>query len=436
MWKLEANPSYEFVDITDFSIDIEQEACNDNTSDFKQADSMFETLSKSLGSFEKEMNIWANDFAGLPVDYYRTLPDQDTKDVMLNEYSIHNVVECKRINLVAENLPDLVPDFNDYSAIAFEKFELFVDYEYFKLAFGKDAKPRQEDRIYLPIYNILYYVHSAYLSPGIRERSLTWVLSLLIHDESTNIKTSPELNNFKDMTLTKDDLFAEELLSEMNNAKQTDQVKKTKKTGLRLFTSNNVEFVTEDLRSNSHIVSTNHYTIKPGAETPTIRYKNIGKPKENLAICHLFRYRTNSIMIHDDGTNSVSIAGNVLYVRNQPGPTLSPDKWYGLVINFYGNNCEVNIWEFKSEFRSKEDTSMKLVSTQFLNVKKFYPGQIQLGAGEYDFANLRIWKMPVSLEYQSFVLTQAFVEKPDKCYLIDNCDPENRLWNYSQDITV
>lgn len=436
MWKLLTNPSYEFVDIIEFSLDIKQELCADESKDFVAQNSIFTTVGDSVGEFEKTLNMLMNEsIAGIPVDYYRTLPDSNSKDVMLNEYSIHGVVECKRINVVAENLPDLIPEFNDYSAVTFDKFELFIDYEYFKKAFGKNTKPRIEDRIYLPIYNILYYVHSVYLSPGIRERSLTWVLSLLIHDETANMKTDEHLDNFKNMTLSKEDLFAEEMLAEMNNAKQIDQVKKTKKTGKELFISDKLSFITEKLTSNSHIVATNYYKIT-GTDTPMVRYKHIGKPKENLAICHLFRYRESCVMIHDDGTNTISIAANILYVRNQPGPTLIPNKWYGIVINFYDTNCEVNIWEFKSVFRSKEDTTMNLVSTQFLNVKKFYPGQIMLGAGDYDFANLRIWKMPVPMEYQSFVLTQSFVEKPDKCYLIDNCDPENRLWNYSQDITA
>ena len=450
MWKVVDNPFFEYIDINSFRLNIEFEAKpKDPATDFVQKQSFMDKLSITIGKFETKMNTWMNDFAGIPVMYYRTLPDQNTKDVMLNEYSIHNVVECKEINVVAENLPDLIPAFNDYSAISLEKFEIFIDYQYFKKAFGKDAKPRIEDRIFLKIYNILYYVHSAYLMNGVRERSLTWVLSLLVHDETQNLQTDSHLNQFKDMTLTKEDLFADVMFAEMENAANTDQTRKTKKTDLHTFISDLVSFIPEKITSNGHIVASNFYRVKKGTfmrdgvshpvTSPNIGYRKYDTVAGVYGISMLFRYKegVDCELLKNDTYGISIVAGRIVVkgVTMTGGPLLDPDVWYGMVINVYDTNCEVSIWKFKSTFRTREDTSMEMVTTQFLTVKKFFMNKVVVGVGEFDMSNLRIWKIPVPTEYQSFVLTSAFVEKPEKCYLIDNCDPEVRLFNYSQDIT-
>jgi hypothetical protein len=81
------------------------------------------------------------------------------------------------------------------------------------------------------------------------------------------------------------------------------------------------------------------------------------------------------------------------------------------------------------------DTGLDLVTSIFVS-KKFFLKKVMLGSGTYKLGNLRIWRLPVSMEYQSFVLTSRLVEKPAKTFIIDNYDPDVHLYNYGLDITT
>jgi hypothetical protein len=247
MWRIKSNPDFGFVDVRSLKITItdtnkEKTPSKDSIAEYSQMEKMTFKISER----EVKLNKSINKSRGILVNYYRTLPDLDSKDVILNEYSIKGVVECKKINVVVEVFPDQIPNYDEYG-INVEKFEAFIDYHYFKDIFGDDAKPRIEDRIYFSLSNILYYVHSAYLLNGIREKNFTWMLSLLKHTEDADMVVNPLYEKIKEMTVTKEDLFGEEILEEMTNAKNTDQTTKSKKSALRAYTSNKISFVPEKL---------------------------------------------------------------------------------------------------------------------------------------------------------------------------------------------
>lgn len=436
MWKIITNANFEYVTVKSISVVVSDSTKEPTATEIKEstaAYSRYELISMKVAERESKLNLWANQTKGILVQYYRTLPDLDSVDSVLNEYSIKGIVDCKKLNIVVENFPDLIPNYDEYG-INVEKFEVFIDYNYFKSIFGPDTKPRMEDRVYISLSNMMYYVHSAYLQNGIRERQFTWVLSLLKHTEDADMLPSPIYDKIKEITVTKEDIFAEQMFSEMMDSKNTDQQTKSKKTMLRTYQSKDAVFLEEKFDTNGNVVFRNCMSVSTTEVNP-IMYREIDKIDKDYSITFLFNYTGTDCVLIKDATNSINIVNNFLRIGDRNfHTTLIPNTWYGVVLNFFEKNCEVTLWKNKSAYRNKTDTSLELVSTEFV-AKKFFLKKIMLGTGIYKIANIRVWKIPVSIEYQSFVLTSRLVEKPSKTYLIDNFDPDVNLYNYGLDIT-
>lgn len=429
MWKVVANPDFSFITINNVSLNIT--SVNQAVKPTKpHRVSVYDRVANSFTNREKRMNLWANRFGGTEVCYYRTLPDLDSKDVILNEYSIKGVVEQKTINVVIENTPDMTPTYEEFG-INIERFEVFVDFEYFREMFGPDNKPRNEDRLFIPYMEMLYRVNSAYLLNGTKERRMSWVLSLIKHTEDENMVQNGLLEQIKDITLTKDDVFAEEMLVEMTDAMNSDQTTLSDGNKLRSYMSSKISIVNNKLVVNGNTIFENHLEVDTDEEYPVI-YRPLEQIKGNYSVTFLFSYSRNCILLQDN-EHTIAVNNNKLVVNNVIlNHTLDVDVWYGVVINLYDKNCEVNIWKQKTVYRSKIDTSLDVVTSQFLNTR-FSFDRMMTGIGAYKLANLRIWKIPVSTEYQSFVLTSRTVEKASKTYLIDNFDPDIHMHNFGLD---
>jgi len=434
MWKVVENPNFEYVTVKSLNVEVSDRKVEEPVKAESVAEySRYERISMNIAKRESKLNIWANRTKGILVQYYRTLPDLDSVDTVLNEYSIKGFVDCKKLNIIVEVFPDLIPNYDELG-VNVEKFEVFLDYNYFREIFGPGTKPRMEDRIYIPLSNMMYYIHSAYLQNGIRERKFTWVLSLLKHTEDADMMPGTIYDKIKEITVTKEDVFAEQMFAEMMDTKNEDQQTSSKKSALRVYQSKDAIFVNEKFDTNGNVVFNNYLSVNT-TETNSVMYRDIEKIDKDYSISFLFNYTGTDCVLIKDKTNSINITNSMLRIGDRNfHTTLTPGKWYGVILNFFERNCEVTMWEKKPMYRSKSDTSLELVSTEFV-AKKFFLKQVMLGTGSFKIANLRLWRIPVPLEYQSFVLTSRLVEKPSKTYLIDNFDPDVNLYNYGLDVT-
>jgi hypothetical protein len=432
MFKLLQNDNFEFISLNSFSIDIVYG--EELATDYVFEQNSFSEIADSISARERDVNMWLNEIRGIPVQYYRTLPEKDSKDVILNEYSIRGVVECKTIGVIAENIPDSLPQYT-MLGIDVEKFEIEIDYSYFQKVFGKCTKPRIEDRVYIPMSNILYRVSSVHIANGIKERTLYWVLSLRLHDELESMLDSAGNRELEEMSVTHDDIFSEEILQEYVNAKNEMQTGHNTSTSDKIRTgiAAGVTITEDNVTSNSHIVSRRYYDVN-STDKYTVAYKNIPVIKEAFAISLLFNFTSDCTLLLDEKNIIFVSAGRLKINTSQVPVDLIPGKWYGVVINVYDKNSEVSIWEMKTSYRDKNDTSFNMVTTRFVNDRPVFKG-LGMGAGIYKMTNVRIWKVPVPTEYQNLVITSPKVDKPANTYFIDNCEPKLSTYSYGIDIT-
>lgn len=130
---------------------------------------------------------------GIPIYYFRVLPDKDTADYTFKEYVLHNVVAVKQLKLMIPDgaMPSSKPVFSDWD------FDWEVDWEVelsktaFAAAFGDDAFPKHQDFIYVPMMKRMWNVNAAYdeKNEGLMWRSTTWKLGLVKFNDYTNVGT-------------------------------------------------------------------------------------------------------------------------------------------------------------------------------------------------------------------------------------------------------
>jgi hypothetical protein len=134
---------------------IVEECCPDNL--FNPYD-----IQNALNVYEPIIKVTSNIF-GFEVEYHKTNPNLNTKDVILGEYSVYNVeAKCNLKVLIPDNtLPTKELQFESQDGVALpDVFEIHIVRSVFEDAFGEGAVPRMEDYLYFPYLKRIYSVNS------------------------------------------------------------------------------------------------------------------------------------------------------------------------------------------------------------------------------------------------------------------------------------
>lgn len=131
---------------------------------------------------------------GIPVYYFRVVPDRDTADITFKEYIMHNVESIKQIKIMIQDgqMPSSKPMFSEWDWDFAEEWEVEIGKTSFATAFGDEAFPKYQDFIYIPMMKRMWSVNAAYdeKNEGLMWRSTTWKLILTKYNESTAISTN------------------------------------------------------------------------------------------------------------------------------------------------------------------------------------------------------------------------------------------------------
>ena len=176
---------------------------------------------------------------GIPVYYFRVLPDKETADYTFKEYVMHNVESVKQIKLMIQDgtMPSSKPQFSDFDFDWETDWEVELGKTEFARAFGDTAFPKQRDFIYIPMMQRMWEVNSAYdeKMDGLLWRSTTWKLGLVKWNEKTNVEQG-DFDEIIDNLIvnTYDNVFAELESNEESRKTATSQIERP------LYTSNSL----------------------------------------------------------------------------------------------------------------------------------------------------------------------------------------------------
>jgi hypothetical protein len=171
------------------------------------------------------MNNVANKMFGIDARWFRAVPQQRSKDVIFQEYTLSCVEDtplCIKVVVPDGKFPE--SDYpKDLMGLQYNiPTEIQIDKKYWEEIAGFGTAPQRGDIVYLPLPNKLYQVESSYLKRGFMEQETTWLVNLIKYQPQASRKEGDNLKETIDnYTVSEGELFGELLDKEME--KLTDK---------------------------------------------------------------------------------------------------------------------------------------------------------------------------------------------------------------------
>ena len=142
------------------------------------------------GQMYDQLAAMTSNLFGFCVDYYKTKADQRSRDVILKEYSLFDVIKEGEIKiLIPDNeLPTRDINFNPLMMDFPVQFEIHIVKSAFEAVFGVGAKPQMRDYLYFKQFmNRMYEVDAVAQSDDFMYTGAYWRVSLVTYQQRTNV---------------------------------------------------------------------------------------------------------------------------------------------------------------------------------------------------------------------------------------------------------
>jgi hypothetical protein len=425
---------------------------------------------KKPSSIYRQLSALTNEMWGHSVKYFRVEPDQRSRDVILKEYSLYNVVDESAIKIMVPDNSFPTREFNfDIFGMDFEEFEVHITGDAFTKAFGDGKEPRSRDYLYFPLINRMYEVSTVALADEFNLQMTYWRVQLRKWEDRTgSIHTDDAIEQeVDDLTVGVEEIFGEEIQDEFEKVTKPQQYKtvyQELEDDIRFSKHPSLSIVDAEIRNRWTLISKNHYALNSvdAGERFALTYNAQSKltTSQNLAITTWIRPQFTTGDTADyvfiDGTAEldlstglsiatslaemkVKINGNTS-VTQYPQP-LENGVWYGLVINLNNqtNEFSVNVYRLdpnsnRSLPHQKTNTFAPIINdtVSLSNSVEWNSGKgWSLAAAPLDISNVRIFEKTIEEEQQMNVLQQYVVRDSDLAILTDNAIPSLRLRRYS-----
>jgi len=134
-----------------------------------------------------------SDLFGICTKYFKTSADQRSKDVILKEYSLFNVIQSSEIKILFPDneLPTREFQFNPMMMDFPVQFEVHIVKSAFQAVFGPGSRPEMRDYLYIQQFlNKMYEVDSVSESDDAFYTGSYWRVSLVAYQQRTNVSFS------------------------------------------------------------------------------------------------------------------------------------------------------------------------------------------------------------------------------------------------------
>ena len=142
------------------------------------------------GQMYTQLSAMASNLFGFCVDYYKTKADQRSRDVILKEYSLFDVIKEGEVKiLIPDNeLPTRDIAFNPLMMDFPVQFEIHIVKSAFEAVFGIGSKPQMRDYLYFKQFmNRMYEVDAIAEADDFMYTGSYWRVSLVTYQQRTNV---------------------------------------------------------------------------------------------------------------------------------------------------------------------------------------------------------------------------------------------------------
>ena len=409
----------------------------------------------------KQLNLLVSDVFGHQTRYYRTEPDQRTRDVILMEYSLYNVVDegIVKILVPGNKMPTREFQFNIFG-MEFDDFEVHIVDQHFKKIFGSKTSPRAKDYLFFPLINRVYEVVSVSLADEFNMNTSYWrVMLRKYEDHSATIKNTAD-ERLEDLIVGMDEIFGEEIQNEYEKVTKPQQfrtVNKEYSDGVRIFTNRYLKIRDENINNRWTVVSRNCYDlteIEYGEDAVVYGVQANLTAADSFALTSWFKpkflasdpnlyYVLNGSYVDTGidvmlGPNQVKVRINGIEYDHNHGIILDQTAWYAMVVNVNNEHRELSFYIYKL-YRQQNYTTPQAADNSLQQMMKWVvpmhqlaiwttnDSMYRLAGGKLWLTNIRIFDRIVEEEQHSNVLNQYVVRDADKAFVVDNAIPSTSL---------
>jgi hypothetical protein len=415
----------------------------------------------------KDLNFLVSNIFGHNVTYFRTEPDTRTKDVILMEYSLHNVVDQESVKiLVPDNaFPEETITY-DIFGMNFEEFEIHIVQQEFERVFGEGKRPRSKDYMFIPLINRMYEISSVNIADEFMHSSSYWRIKLVKYQERSSV-IKGEFDAATDtLTTGIEEVFGEEIKEEYEkdtNPRQFQTVTTSYRDGIRKYIDSDLNIRDYDLKNRWTVVSKNYYDLESVSDLSTALEYDVKSDLDsdsNLAVSLWFQPKfkftdTNEYFLFGDQRALVpqGETGMRMYISNNElkvyhgsdvktfthGINLEPTKWYGVIVNFnnefrqlgvyiYSLDPSINTRRVPSPQSDDNNLILEFDKVEDIQTPMVWGGEesssnFHLRGNKTYMTNIRVFTTPIELEQHSNVLNQYVVRDNQLGILIDNAIP-------------
>ena len=419
----------------------------------------------------RQLSALSNQMFGHDVKYFRVEPDQRSRDVILKEYSLYNVVDESNIKIMVPDNSFPTREFNfDIFGMDFEEFEIHINGEAFTSAFGTGKEPRSRDYLYFPLINRMYEISTVSLADEFNMTMTYWRVQLRKwEDRTSSIHIDSDIEQeVNDLTVGVEEIFGEEIQQEFEKVTKPQQYKtvyQELEDDIRFSKHPDLKIEDAEIRNKWTLISKNHYElnnkeIEGERFVLTYNAQSALNTTSNLAITSWIRPQFSLTdteyytFIDGASAEDINIGFSASTSKNRikfriNGETkileytnpLENNVWYGMVLNLNNgtNELGVNIYRLDPDSnrnlpQQRSDTITPLMNEvidlggpQEWNTGKGW----SLSAAPLHISNIRLFEKVIEEEQHINVLQQYVVRDSDLAILIDNSIPSFRLRRYS-----
>ena len=415
-------------------------------------------LTKSTNIY-KQLSSMVTGIFGHEVNYFRTEPDLRTSDVILMEYSLHNVVANETLKvLVPDNEFPTEANTYDIFGIDLEDFEVHITAAEFESVFGSGKKPRNKDYMYIPIINKMYEISSISLADEFNKTNSYWRVKLTKYQDRTSVIKGSFDAATDVLTTGIEELFGDKIQEEYNQTSKPEQFKtviSSYRDGIREFNHMDLKIVDYDLKNKWTVVSRNYYDLTNvlpiGTNVITYVAKSEVLPVGDAAFTGWFSPKFDAASTDDYylfGDND-AINGFRLTISNTEfkltvngnsdtfthGITFDNSTWYAYVVNVNNSFAQLSVALYSLDPNSNttvsmaQSTAMSLIpefdETRNVGIPMSWSSTTNyaLRSNNMYMTNIRVFNRPVDFEQHSNVLNQYVVRDNQYATVIDNAIP-------------
>lgn len=373
---------------------------------------------------EIENNYYINTISPIFVNYFRTEPDLDSADYLLNEYGVHELVEDKCVRTVTKNnsLPnDADAVFTDWG-YQFARFAISFSKIYFEYEFGRGKAPRAGDFVIFQLGGMMMNVSSVQPIYGANRCLIGYLVSLAYNAINKSVENIEQLSDYAE---TSESFF---------NSKNMDEMKDATNSTYNLSKYVHDDYNRSVLESNVKVIEEadfKYYSIFNQYEAikSSITYKGFVDITKPFAISFSIKNCENDSLFMIGKDMYVGVLDKMIYVNSIGIPMLisdieiDPEEWTDVLITInpikntrsivvYNNGVRTNpcSTKYAEEKNCSEDKEGDISSV------------VNVISTKSSIRRIRFWKNIIPLEYEKRVILAEIVEKPSSAYIIDNCE--------------